>query len=261
MKLACQDNLIPGTSVAEKLQNLENWGFEGVEFWGATILERFDEVKQALKNSSVKPSSVCGGYRGWLIAQDLEEQRQAVQDIKKLLVYCAELEVTGLIAPTIYGSSDFLPQPKRLRTTEEDRKILLESLVEIGECAKELGTTLLLEPLNRYETHLINSLDEGVSLLREVNSPGVKLMGDFFHMHIEEAHLGNSIRQSKGYLQHIHLADSNRHWPGLGHTDFSVGFQALKDIGFDKFMAVECRKIGDPAVELPKAAKYLRQFI
>ncbi len=259
MKLACQDHLVPGESMKEKFEQLEEWGFDGIEISGPSLPDRLDEIKNAAKNSKIKPGSVCGGYRGWLIAENLEDQRHAVEDIKKLLEYTAEIGATGLIAPTIFGTSDFLPFPERGRTVEEDREILIESLIEIGEHAEKVGSLLLLEPLNRYETHLINTLDEGVAILEEVNSEGVKLMADFFHMQIEEKNIADSIKKNGDYIHHAHLADSNRFLPGKGHTDFKSGFSALKEVGFDKYMAIECRIAGEANRGLPAAAKYLRK--
>ena len=83
-------------------------------------------------------------------------------------------------------------------------------------------------------------------------------MGDFFHMSIEEADLAESIRQAGNYLKHMHLADSNRQQPGLGHTDFKPAFQALKQIGFTGHMALECHLSGEPRAALAETARYIR---
>ena len=86
----------------------------------------------------------------------------------------------------------------------------------------------------------------------------VRIMADFFHMSIEERDIPASIREAGSAIQHVHLADSTRLLPGYGHTDFRSGFSALKEIGFDRYMALECGIPGKPEEELPKAVTYLR---
>jgi sugar phosphate isomerase/epimerase len=118
---------------------------------------------------------------------------------------------------------------------------------------------LFLEPLNRYEDAVLNTLLEAVSVIEEVGSPLIRVMPDFFHMNIEEADLGASLRASANHIGHLHLADSNRRLPGLGHTDFASAFAVLANIGYRGALAIECRVTGDPNVALPQALAFLRR--
>src|ERR671911_2250710 len=138
-----------------------------------------------------------------------------------------------------------LPPFEVPRTEEEDRRVLLDALEELGEHAESEGTLVLLEPLNRYEDHMLNRVEQAVELCQTVGRPSIKVMGDLFHMNIEEDDLGETIRRAEGHLAHVHLADSNRLQPGAGHTDFAGAFDALHDIGFDGYMAMECGIRGD----------------
>jgi sugar phosphate isomerase/epimerase len=99
---------------------------------------------------------------------------------------------------------------------------------------------LLLEPLNRYEDYMLNRLQDAIELCDAVGRSSLKIMGDLFHMNIEEDELGQAIRNASGHLADVHLADSNRLQPGAGHTDFAGAFKALRDIGFNGYMAMEC---------------------
>ena len=114
------------------------------------------------------------------------------------------------------------------RTEKEDRRVLLDALKELGEHAEREGTLVLLEPLNRYEDHMLNRVEQAVELCEAVGRPSVKVMGDLFHMNIEEDDLGEAIRRAGGHIAHVHLADSNRLQPGAGHTDFAGAFAALR---------------------------------
>jgi sugar phosphate isomerase/epimerase len=96
-----------------------------------------------------------------------------------------------------------LPPFEVSRTREEDRRVLLDALEELGEHADREGTLVLLEPLNRYEDHMLNRLEEAVELSRASGRVSVKVMGDLFHMNIEEDDATESIRRAEGHLAQI----------------------------------------------------------
>jgi sugar phosphate isomerase/epimerase len=154
-----------------------------------------------------------------------------------------------------------LPPFEVSRTREEDRRVLLDALEELGEHADREGTLVLLEPLNRYEDHMLNRLEEAVELSRVSGRVSVKVMGDLFHMNIEEDDAAESIRRAEGHLAHVHLADSNRAHPGAGHNDFASTFAALRDIGFDGYLAMECSIRGDAEKVLPQVVRHLRSLM
>jgi sugar phosphate isomerase/epimerase len=148
---------------------------------------------------------------------------------------------------------------------ELERPLLIELLGELGRHTESVGAVLILELLNRYETHLLHTLQDAVEVCQAVGSPYVQTMADLFHMSIEEADIPASIEKAGEHIYHVHLADSNRKLPGLGHTDFAA---ALKGIGYDKYMTLEC---GEPsqnaplkgyyAQELPRSLDFLREFL
>jgi sugar phosphate isomerase/epimerase len=138
--------------------------------------------------------------------------------------------------------------------------VLVEGLTELGEHAAREGVFVLLEPLNRFEDHMVNRLDQAVELCRTVGLDSVRVMGDLFHMNIEEPDIAESIRSSGPYLVHAHLADSNRLQPGTGHTDFASAFVAFREIGV-KSIAMECGIEGDPSEVLPRVAEDMRALL
>jgi sugar phosphate isomerase/epimerase len=120
--------------------------------------------------------------------------------------------------------------------------------------------------LNRYEQHLLRRQADGVEIIeRAGNPPGVALISDFFHMHIEETDTPAALRAAGRHVQHIHLADNTRLEPGTGDIDFVAGFRALRDIGFDGFMAFECGISGADAAAretaLIQSLEYVRGCI
>ncbi len=263
MKLACQEHLIPGTTLIEKWENVSSAGFDGIELRGHgdfQFRERLPEL-QAARTAGVVMPSVCVIMDHFIGDFDEARRRDAIENMRSLLSVIAEIGGYGAITPAAYGMFSLrLPPFKPPRTPEEDRQVLIEGLSELGEHAAQAGVHLLFEPLNRYEDHMVHTLAEAVDLCREVGLPSVRVMADFFHMNIEEQDLAAAIRDAGDYLMHVHVADSNRLQPGLGHTDFSTGFQALRQIGFTGYLALECHLQGEPQAALAETARYLRSL-
>lgn len=262
MKLAVQENLLPGGDFQEKIINAERFGFEGVEVWGGELAARVDEIKSSIGTSKIKISTVCSGYPGDLLGADRKARETAIQGIKDRLRICADLGGVGVITVPTFGKPkipDLYPWRPDVRDIE--RQILIEECRILGDYAEDVGCYVILEPINRYETHFMNTVSQAVELCKTIGKENVKMMADFFHMNIEEADIPSSIEAASDLLVHVHLADSNRVLPGYGHTDFKRPFEALKRIGYRNFMALECRIPGDPEVELPKCVGYLKQFI
>ncbi len=259
MKLACQEGLAVGKNLEEKLDNLAAAGYEGIEFWGSNLGERAAEIKRLTASHTVKPSSICAGFRGCPVDADKHEREIASEDMHLLLQVAGDLGMSGLIMVPIFGSPR-IPDLSPLATAIDLEKDLFTKLCdEWGQTAAKAGTMLLIEPLNRYETHLIRTLQDGVDICERVGNPHIKIMADFFHMSIEENDIPAAIKSAGKHIAHVHLADSNRQMPGLGHTDFKSGFAALKEIGYTGYMALECGN-PDPNKQngLARSASYLK---
>jgi len=261
MKLAVQENLVPGKTFSEKLYNMEQYGFEGVEVWGIDLPQKLVEVKSALSTSKVKFSTICAGYEGDLLGPDRNARETAIEGVKERLKICSDLGGIGVITVPTFGGPkipDLYPWCPGVE--EIEKRILIEECTILGEYADDVGTYVILEPLNRYETHFINRLQQAVEICKAVGKEHLKIMADFFHMNIEEEDISSSLEEAADYIVHIHLADSNRLLPGYGHIDFE-SLKVLKNVGYRNFMALECGVLGDPDTELPKCVRYIRRFI
>src|SRR5436305_2109057 len=123
---------------------------------------------------------------------------------------------------------------------------LTDALNQLGEHAKQFNVPLFFEPLNRYETNLVNTIGDGVKLLGSLSTRNVKLLADLFHMNIEELDLPAAIRAGASHIGHLHLADSNRRPAGCGHTDFRPISTALRDIGYAGYVSADGFPYPDP---------------
>ncbi len=125
-------------------------------------------------------------------------------------------------------------------------ELLREALNELGEHATQYNVPLIYEPLNRYETNLVNTVADGVDLMKSLSTTNVKLLADLFHMQIEETNLADAIRAGAGHIGHIHFVDSNRRPAGLGHMDFGPIAEAIKEIGYTDYASAEAFPYPDP---------------
>jgi sugar phosphate isomerase/epimerase len=137
----------------------------------------------------------------------------------------------------------------------------VESIGECAELAESLGSVLLLEPNNRYETNFANSAEDGLRILEEVGNPNLKLLLDTFHMNIEEANIPGAIQKAGDRLGYIHFADSNRQAPGRGHIDFDEILRALARINYSGVIAAEILPLPDDARAMQEAGAFLRSKI
>lgn len=147
-------------------------------------------------------------------------------------------------APAIIGSMQGNVAPGIDK--EQSLQWLADGLNELGRHAEEHGVTLIYEPLNRYETNLINDLNTGVAFIRTLTTNQVMLLADLFHMNIEERSLPESIRAAGASIGHVHFADSNRRPIGMGHTAMDEIATALKAIGYSGYISAEAFPYPDP---------------
>jgi len=134
-------------------------------------------------------------------------------------------------------------QPGVERAQAEDW--LVTALQRCARAAQKEGVTLCLEPINHYETSLINTVESGLNLIQEVGAGNLGLLLDSFHMNIEEASIPQAIQKAGKRIFHFHAADSNRLRPGAGHIDFREILQALFSIGYNGFISGEFQPIPD----------------
>lgn len=260
--LACQEQLLPGTDLVRKFALATALGFDGIELRGRGDLGfagRLPELRRARRQGVIMPT-VCVEMAHFIGDFDPDRARDARRNLRSQLSVIAELGGVGAMTPAAWGMfSRRLPPFEPPRSPADDRRVLLDALRELGEHARAEGVTLFLEPLNRYEDHMVNRLDEAVSLCVEVGLPSVRVVADTYHMNIEEDDPPAALRAAAPYLGHVQVSDSNRYQPGAGHLDWPGLLGALGEVDWSGWLAVECRLRGEPVEALRQAATVLRR--
>lgn len=263
MILGTQDKDFFPSDLKEKFAFVKEIGFDCFEIDGKVLLENTEEVKMAIRETGLAVSSACGGYRGW-IGDFIEERRQnGIADLKQILRAVSEVGGSGVVVPAAWGMFTYrLPPMVSPRSSEGDRAAILDSLAQLDPVAKEHGVWLYLEPLNRYQDHMLNTISDAVSVIEEGKFERVKITGDFYHMAIEEDDISESLKKYARYYGHIHIAENHRYQPGTGSIDFERHFRTLREIGYDGAVINEGRVRGEDPLEAYKASiPYVRQYL
>ncbi|RZU75064.1 sugar phosphate isomerase/epimerase [Micromonospora kangleipakensis] len=258
--LACQEQLLPGASLSDKFALATTLGYQAIELRGRGDLafaRRLPELRRARADGVPMPT-VCVDMDHFIGDFDPDRSRDAVRNLRSQLSVIAELGGIGAMTPAAWGMfSRRLPPFEPPRSPDGDRQVLVDALGELGEHARAEGVSLFLEPLNRYEDHMVNRLDEAVALCAAVGLPSVRVVADTFHMNIEEDDVHAALRAAAPYLGHVQVSDSNRYQPGAGHLDWPALLRTLHEIDYRGWLALECRLRGEPLAALRQAATVL----
>ena len=137
----------------------------------------------------------------------------------------------------------------------------VELLCSTASYADACGVKVTIEPVNRYETDFVLNTADGMRLIENLGYDCVGLMLDLFHMNIEDASIEEGLRLAGDKLWHLHVADSNRLYPGGGHLDFDSIFATLDDMGYEGYVSAEILPIPDPDIAAQKAVDFIRSYL
>jgi D-psicose/D-tagatose/L-ribulose 3-epimerase len=230
----------PFNNASTKLfRKFTEWGFDSVEL----CIEdpaHIDpaHVKRELDRHGLLCGSVCACMGPDRDLRGTPEQQQiSMTYMKALLDQMVVLECPSLTGPVYssVGRADAVDPGEY----KKQWKTVVGHLKELSKYAQARGKRICLEPLNRFETDFINTCDQALKMIKDVNNPALQLHLDTFHMNIEEKHLAASIRKAGKKLAHLHACGSDRGTPGGDHTAWKEIAKALKDVKFDGNVVIE----------------------
>ena len=208
-------------------------GFDVLEFQAQALLEmteeRMDELKATAEECGIELTYSLGLDKKYDISSCDETTRQ--RGIKYLLDIMDRVHYMGgkIISGVSYAgwgvpAGDF-----------EKEKLFANSVASMKQLVKkaeEYGIIYAVEAVNRFEGVIINTAQEAVNYVKEVDSPNLGILLDTYHMNIEENNIGNAIRLAGDLLVGFHTGENNRTAPGRGHLDWDEIFGALAEIGY-----------------------------
>lgn len=221
----------------------KNCGFDGVEL---IINEpekvNLQELKEKLSARGLAIATIATGQMisdGLMFCHESESVRnKAVERILQHIDLSTKLGNPNVTIGLARGKGS------------QEKDVLNKQLEYAANCIErcamygnEKNVVINLEPINRYETYMLNSCSETIEIIKKVNYPNVGLLYDTFHSNIEDADMIETIQKFGKNIVHVHFADSNRRVPGEGHINYPEIVSMLKHVGYSGFVSLEVLNI------------------
>ena len=244
--------------IEENLKKINALGYDGVELAvrDPKLLD-ISEIKTLINNYNLPVPAIgtgqAYGEEGLaFIHKDSEVRKKAIDRIKAQIDFAENfgaLVIIGLI--------------RGVRGPDIKNDIAEQLMIDaLKECAsKNESVKLAIEPINRYETDMINTVKSGLKILEKVKMENVGLLLDTFHMNIEEPSIVESIIAAKDRLFHFHVADSNRWYVGAGHNNFKEIMETLIKVNYQGFVSAEILPLPDPDTAAKKNIEFLSKIV
>jgi len=230
----------PFTNESVKLfKSFKTWGFDSVEI-AIEDKSHIDPafIKAELDKAGLVCGSVCGAFGPDRDLRGTPEQQQNSLDYITFLIDAAVAMGCPTVAGPAYsavGRTGFVPDKERA----VQWKTVVRNLKKVAKYAEKKGVVVALEPLNRFETDFINTVDQVLQLVKDVGSPALMVHLDTFHMNIEEKDSAKAILKVGKKLGHFHACGSDRGTPGSDHINWTGIAAALKKVGYNKDVVIE----------------------
>jgi len=215
-------------------------GFDILEISAGDILTMSDreieELNAVRKDLGLTITFNIGPAKKYDVAsKDPETRKNGIKfltDIMRKMPLLGSDHIVGVMYT--YWPGDFTDLDKEAQWARG-----VESSREMGHVAQELGIDMCMEVVNRFETLILNTAEEGVKFVKEVDVPSVKLLLDTFHMNIEEDDMCEAFRTAGKYLGQIHVGEANRKLPGMGRLPWAEMGKTLRDMGYNGNVVME----------------------
>ncbi len=239
MRCAVSNWIYGEEALEDTCARLARLGFDGIELRGEPALYPVPQVRRLLERHDLRVTSICGMYPGPREPRDLSHPDPGVRAAAVAYVRsCVDL-AHGLGAPVVIVTPNPVGKTRPLARMAEEWAWATEAVREAAEHGEGSGVTLAIEPINRYETYLINGVVRALDFAQGTGHPQVAVMLDTFHANIEEHDVADAARLAGAHLAHVHVADSNRQGVGRGHIDFRRLMRTLVEIDYDGALALE----------------------
>jgi D-psicose/D-tagatose/L-ribulose 3-epimerase len=229
----------PNKTVLDQFPKLADMGFDGVElpiFAPETV--DVDSIRKLAEKHKLKLTATGAPPPGSrFYGSDKAARKAGDKYINNLLDVCAALNVKVLAGPLfkpVGDTDDSIPLDAQRRQTAESFKPHAKK-------AEQLNIRFGFEPLNRFETNLLNTAEDSIAFCKMIESPAAQLLMDTFHMHIEEKDTPAALKAAHkaGVLGHVHFSENDRGTVGTGQVAWKKVAKKLKKLGYDDWIVLE----------------------
>jgi len=235
-----------GEKQAPLLARIKEWGFDGVEpFLSPDEPANIPALKAELDRLQLERTTcVVLPREANLVSPDAATRAQGVAFLKKCVDRTADLGAHLMCGP-LYAGLGVMTGSRR---TDKEWNWAVKGLRAAAIRAEKRGVCLCLEPLNRFETYFLNTLQDAARLVHDIGAPNVKIHFDTFHCNIEVQHPAEALRAVAKDLGHVHISENDRGTPGTGHVDWKGILKVLKEIRYDGWLTIESFAQPEPAL-------------
>lgn len=232
----------------EILTQARSYGAEAIELAIADpSMVDAARLKAMLEETGFENPVLCGMFTPGRNLRGNEAEAQTAQDyVTELIRLASSLGATTVCGPMYAqtGVTRLLNGAER----EAEQRRLAKRFKPLCDLAEDAGVILAIEPLNRFETDCINTLDQGAALIQAVGHPALRLHIDTFHMHIEEADPAAAIKAHGALIGHVHASANHRGDLHRCQIDWSGFMENLVDAGYNGDIVIESFAPEDPAM-------------
>lgn len=250
LALSVVDHIIGGApymcqgDFADRIRYAAKLGYDGIEInISNPNLLNLDSIREAVAETGVNITAFGTGrvYVNEGISltdEDPAIRKQAMSRLRTFLEIAAEFNSLTIIG-CIRGN---IKDPK-----DEGRvlQMFADALTKLEQTTPGDGNLFVLEPINRYENNFLCNVEDTAAFIHNSGLKRTKILMDTFHMNIEDPDFVQTILQYGKDAAYVHIADSNRKYPGCGHTDFESILRAFRDVGYSGPFCAECHANGD----------------
>jgi len=248
---------IPLEKSSAWLDKLAEFGYQGIE--PLISVPNNISVEKWHNNLDKSDLTLIGFRTGGIVEAkgftlsdpDPSIRKQAVTSLLDIIKYASDFGAQKILVGLIQGSL----KPGVLLTNALGW--ITDGIAECTFAASKHGLQVSLEPINRQELGYNNTIAQVLTLVKKINMQNLGLLLDTFHMDQEEQDLASAIQQAKGWINHIHLADSQRLSPGLDEMNFDTYLKAFQNIDYKGFLSVECIEKPSSLIAAKSAADFL----
>ncbi len=242
------------------IEKLKAAGYDGVEIpiFDVSDPAHFKQVGQVIKDNGLEATAVTvlPDEAHNAISPDAANRQGAIDHIKRVLECGHNAGIQTLCGPYY----QVLGQFTGAFPTEEELDNAAAVHRAIAPDAEAAGIKCAIEALNRFEAHLLNTMEQAASYVKRVDHPAFGTMYDTFHANIEEKNPHGAIETvfASGKLHHVHISENDRGTPGRGHIDIADQIRKIKSLGYDGWLTIEA--FGSALPDLAAATRVWRDF-
>lgn len=244
-KIAIQEDMLPGRTIHERLSNAKRLGLSGVEFWADNLDQHIPEIVEALEDTGLSACGVNLGMSDGYLSADLATRETAIGKMRQAMANAVDLDAEYVSFVPHYGASDMPDLTPYSSKADLQKEMMIWLLRTVSDLAYAIGTTLVMQPINHYETDFMTTVAQAKYFRKKIKDhEHVKIAPNLFHMSLGEANLLDTLSTHGEDIGVLYLADSNRRLPGQGFLPWDTIGKTLKTINYDGWLVLECGRPG-----------------